>query len=112
QPADDDRATGGAPDDLLSRIVVDRSVGGKEHIVLQAADARVPLDDVRQRGALELLQLPAGKAVLVPEAVAVPQPLELVDDHRREQLAQTGSGKVVFGQPADPDVDIVDAPVE
>ena len=57
------------------------------------------------------VELGPEKCALVPEAVAVAQPLELVGDDRAASVGPTlPPGDVVLGQRADPEVDVVDLP--
>ena len=46
--------------------------------------------------------------MLIPEAVAVSQPFELVNQNRLEQFADAAFRQVIFGEAANPDVNVVD----
>src|SRR5437773_8267807 len=61
---------------------------------------------------LDLTELPARKHSLKPQAVAVAQPLELVGNNRAKRRPDAAAAKMVLGQSADPEIDVIDRAVE
>src|SRR5947208_148019 len=50
--------------------------------------------------------------VLIPKSIAVAQPLKLIDEDFAECRPQTSAGRVTFGEPADPKIDVADRPIQ
>src|SRR5439155_26881324 len=58
------------------------------------------------------VDLAARKLVLIPEAVAVAQALKLIGDDGVKERADACAGDVIFGQAANPEVDVVNGAVK
>src|SRR5690606_13331816 len=52
------------------------------------------------------------RLVLEPESIAVHQPAELIDQDDVEQLPDHRAGGVLFGESADPEIDLIDISVD
>jgi hypothetical protein len=82
-----------------------------EDVVLDVRGVGVAEDDVAEPRPLDSGQvLRLEPLVLVPEPVAVAQALELPGDDGREGGPDEGPRREVLGQPAGPQVDLVDGP--
>nr|WP_291991587.1 hypothetical protein [Candidatus Accumulibacter sp. ACC003] len=50
--------------------------------------------------------------VRVPEAIAVPRTLKLLNQYRSDELADTGTRDMIFTEPSDPRVDIINVTID
>ena len=97
--------------ELLCRIDLEDQCGRLEHVGRQMLGVGVEHDELRERVVLELgAEVQARRARQVVEAVAVLQRFELVLEHEVEGRAeQAAERRLLLGQAADPEVDVVDA---
>src|SRR5262245_60392129 len=111
----------GRADDELGRIGILRRYAASgpavpvvihKHVVLDVLGIGVALDDVGQRRVLDLSErLRVKTLVLKPQPVPVAQVLELRSNDGSERLSHHGSGEMVLGEAAGPQVDVIDAAI-
>src|SRR5207253_5620 len=77
------------------------------YVALEIVDAGVAADDVGEAGVLHVTQLPPVEISLIPEPVAIPQARELIGDDFLERGAEAGAWEMIFGEAADPEIDVV-----
>ena len=98
---------------LIGRFSIHNDGGfvEEEDVCLKFGQVGVEADDIGKGGVLHIVDDSIRQGSLIPETVTITQTAELIDEDCGEGLAEAGVGQVVFGEAADPQVNVVHAAI-